>query len=175
MVGNLVKSASVLVRLNLNRNVYTYHSNYAYWNKDWLPGPYPKTEEECINAAKKYNLHPEEYKPYPDDGFGYGDYPNLPYKGVALRDPYYPYDQPEYKRNFNESVHIDIDLLSEDRCDVGASQRYSRKFVILSFCIIFGGLFGSCYLSNSVPIFQPVMEKQYPWNGKKYYTFIKNQ
>ncbi|KAJ8666546.1 hypothetical protein QAD02_008208 [Eretmocerus hayati] len=72
------------------------------WNKDWLPGPHPKTEAEFIEAAKKYNLHPYEYKPYDDDGYGYGDYPELPLKGVALRDPFYPYDNPVHKRNFNE-------------------------------------------------------------------------
>lgn len=39
------------------------------WNKDYKPGPYPQTEKERIAAAKKYNLLPEEYKPYADDGW----------------------------------------------------------------------------------------------------------
>lgn len=74
------------------------------WNKDFKPAPFPTTEEERLAAAKKYNLLPEEYKPYPDDGVGLGDYPHLPDVPVELRDPYYPYDLPEMKRNFNEPV-----------------------------------------------------------------------
>ena len=74
------------------------------WNKDWLADSYPQTKEKCKAAAQKYNLHPKEYVPYPDDGFGYGDYPKLPFQGVALRDPHYPYDNPEHRRNFNEAV-----------------------------------------------------------------------
>lgn len=74
------------------------------WNKDWLPDSYPNTDVEREKAAKKYNLHPKEYKPYADDGFGHGDYPKLPFHGAVTRDPFYPYDNPEYKRNFNEVV-----------------------------------------------------------------------
>ncbi|OXU21513.1 hypothetical protein TSAR_003942 [Trichomalopsis sarcophagae] len=143
------------------------------WNKDWIAKPYPKTEQERKIAAEKYNLHPDEYKAYPDDGLGYGDYPKLPFKGVALRDPYYPYDHPEHRRNYDEPVHIDINILGEDRYDAGASDRYSNKVMVTSFLLIFGTLFGACYLSDYVPMFQPVAEKQYPWKGKTYYTFEK--
>lgn len=77
----------------------------AGWNKDYKPGPYPKTEAERAAAAKKYNLLPEEYKPYADNGLGYGDYPALHGGlGVEARDPFYPYDFPELKRNLHETV-----------------------------------------------------------------------
>lgn len=76
------------------------------WNKDFKPAPYPTTEEERVAAAKKYNLLPQEYKPYPDDGMGYGDYPHLPDVSNDLKDPYYPYDMPDMKRNFNEPVKL---------------------------------------------------------------------
>lgn len=78
------------------------------WNKDYKQGPYPQTEEERVAAAKKYNLQPEEYKPYPDDGVGYGDYPHLPDIPDETKDPYYPYDMPEMKRNFGEPVNCYI-------------------------------------------------------------------
>lgn len=74
------------------------------WNKDFKPAPYPTTEEERVAAAKKYNLLPQDYKSYPDDGVGYGDYPHLPDVPVETKDPYYPYDSPELKRNFGEPV-----------------------------------------------------------------------
>lgn len=72
-----------------------------------MPGPRPKNEKERLKAAKKYGLHPDEYKPYPDDGMHpFGDYPELPMIGVGLRDPNYPYDYPDERRNFGEVVCI---------------------------------------------------------------------
>lgn len=79
----------------------------AGWNKDYKPAPYPQTQAERDAAAKKYNMLPEEYKPYADNGLGYGDYPKLEAGlGAEARDPYYPYDYPELKRNYNEVVSI---------------------------------------------------------------------
>ena len=75
------------------------------WNRDWKPGPYPKTPEERAAAAKKYGMRIEDYEPYPDDGTGYGDYPKLPDVSVYGRSPYEVYDEPAYKRNFNEPVN----------------------------------------------------------------------
>jgi len=74
------------------------------WNRDWMPGPYPKTPEERAAAAKKYNLRVEDYEPYPDDGTGFGDYPKLPLVSATARNPYEVYDIPEFKRNYNEPV-----------------------------------------------------------------------
>ena len=78
--------------------------NLLDWNKDYKPGPYPRTEEEKLKAAERYGLHPSEYKLYPNDGTGWGDYPKLPEVGADSKDPYYPWDNPELKRNFNEPV-----------------------------------------------------------------------
>jgi len=81
----------------------------AGWNKDYKPGPYPQTEKERLAAAKKYYLLPEEYKPYADDGLGYGDYPKVGYGlGVEAKDSYYPWDYPEHKRNQHEPVSANI-------------------------------------------------------------------
>ena len=52
----------------------------GHWNYEWSPGPYPRTKEERLAAAKKYNLQPEDYEPFPEDGYlgmGLGDYPKL--------------------------------------------------------------------------------------------------
>jgi len=77
----------------------------AGWNKDYKPAPYPQTEKERLAAAKKYYLLPEEYKPYADDGLGYGDYPKVGGGlGVEAKDTYYPWDYPEHKRNHHEPV-----------------------------------------------------------------------
>lgn len=77
-------------------------------------------------AAKKYNLLPEEYKPYADDGLGFGDYPKLPDASIETRDAYYPYDFPEHKRNFKEPVNCFSTI------DIG-----SQPLVILMLLFIF--------------------------------------
>lgn len=79
-------------------------TTFIDWNKDFKPSPLPKTDEERRAAALKYNLHPSEYETYPNDGTGYGDYPKLPIVSGEVRDPNYPWDYPEIKRNFNEPV-----------------------------------------------------------------------
>lgn len=76
---------------------------FSDWNYQYKPGPYPKTPEERAAAAKRYGLTIEEYQPYPEEE-GYGDYPKLPDIGADSKDPHYPYDNPELKRNFNEPV-----------------------------------------------------------------------
>ncbi len=83
---------------------FFYFFLHADWNKDWKPGPYPRTPEERAAAAKKYGLRVEDYEPYPDDGDGYGDYPKLPVHSDESRDPWYPWDLPEARRNFGEPV-----------------------------------------------------------------------
>lgn len=83
-----------------------YHVNSTDWNKDWKPGPYPKTDAERIAAAKKYGLLPQDYEPYPDDGLGYGDYPKLPIVSADMKDSLYNWDYPEMKRDFGEPVNI---------------------------------------------------------------------
>lgn len=84
-------------------NVDVIVTSFSDWNYQYKPGPYPKTNEERAAAAKKYGLTIEEYTPYPES-MGYGDYPKLPDIGADSKDPHYPWDMPELKRNFNEPV-----------------------------------------------------------------------
>ncbi|XP_055605764.1 NADH dehydrogenase [ubiquinone] 1 beta subcomplex subunit 8, mitochondrial-like [Uranotaenia lowii] len=76
------------------------------WNKDFKPATFPQTEKEREAAARKYGLHPSEYQPLADDGTGIGDYPKLPDVPVEARDPYYPYDFPELKRNLHDTIRL---------------------------------------------------------------------
>ncbi|XP_037935827.1 NADH dehydrogenase [ubiquinone] 1 beta subcomplex subunit 8, mitochondrial-like [Teleopsis dalmanni] len=146
--------------------------NLAHWNKDFKPGPYPTTQKERDEAARKYNIAPEDYKPYPDDGLGYGDYPKLEIGlGVEARDPYYPYDFPEHKRNFNEPIHADIDLYGEDRYSVAARPRYSNQVYWGTFLGVMTFCFVLYYWLEDKKMFRPVSAKQYPGDGKKHYTF----
>lgn len=51
-------------------------------------------------------------------------------------------------------------MLGEDRYDAGVTERYSKKTMIASFVLIFGSLFGLCYVSKYIPVFQPVVSSE---------------
>ncbi len=50
----------------------------------------------------------EDYEPYPDDGFGYGDYPKLPRIADEAKSPYEPYDTPHNRRFYGEPVRTQL-------------------------------------------------------------------
>jgi hypothetical protein len=76
-------------------------------SKEYLTcNSHPKSIVEDDTIMAKYNLHRKEYECYNKNEYSYGDYPKLPLKGVDLQDPYYPYDNLEHRRNFNEPVNI---------------------------------------------------------------------
>ncbi|KAK2580892.1 hypothetical protein KPH14_005962 [Odynerus spinipes] len=130
----------------------------------------PSTPEEIKEAAERYNLHPREYKPYPAEE-NYGDYPQLPFVGAEARDPNYPWDFPELRRNFGEPLHIEEDQIGEDRYSAGVRRMVSTEGVIAMFggtVLVFGTLFA---IFQYYPWFQPVMKKQYPKQGVTHYTF----
>ncbi|KAL1140028.1 hypothetical protein AAG570_007005 [Ranatra chinensis] len=143
---------------------------YAHWNKDWKPGPVPKTEYEKAKAAAKYGLLPEEYKVYPDKGDGIGDYPDLPLTSVESRDPTYHWDFPEYRRNFGEALHHKALLYGEDRYDVCMRPRFSMPMMLAWFLSAMGGSFLLCYLTEDMA-FLPVLPKQLPKPGIEHYKF----
>lgn len=115
----LVKFTRVATKLSQKSSLGAVVSVRNHWNKDLKPAPYPETQKEREAAAKKYGIPIEEYQPYPDDGMGFGDYPKLKDESVELRDPFYHWDYPEHKRNFNDPIHAELDAYSEDRYNTG--------------------------------------------------------
>nr|XP_034171125.1 NADH dehydrogenase [ubiquinone] 1 beta subcomplex subunit 8, mitochondrial [Osmia lignaria] len=136
--------------------------------KEYMPGYYPRNEEERRKAAEKYGMHPDEYKPYPNDHRYTGDYPDLPWIGVAAKDIYYPWDYPAMKRNFEDPIHQNMDMMGEDRYDYGV-----RKLVGdnqgLFYCIV---TLAICFILHEIApeTSQQRMEKQVPFTGV-HYTF----
>jgi len=143
----------------------------AYWNKDWKPGPYPRTPEERAAAAKKYGMRLEDYQPYPDDGLGYGDYPMLPRVAAEARDPTEIWDMPEIRRNFGEPVHVDADILSEDKWNPTTRKRFSFVQMLTWLGVVWGGIIVIYILTLPYPHYLPVMPKHYAKDGKRHYTF----
>ncbi|XP_055607942.1 NADH dehydrogenase [ubiquinone] 1 beta subcomplex subunit 8, mitochondrial-like [Uranotaenia lowii] len=140
------------------------------WNKDFKPAPFPQTEKEREAAARKYGLHPSEYQPLADDGTGIGDYPKLPDVPVEARDPYYPYDFPELKRNLHDTLHAETPLWSEDRYGAAEPSRFPMRTYWLAFLGVMTGCFVFYYWLEDYKMFRPVLAKQYPRDGK-HYTF----
>ncbi|KAJ3648043.1 hypothetical protein Zmor_019879 [Zophobas morio] len=143
----------------------------THWNKDYKPGPYPYSLEEKRLAAEKYNLHPAEYRAYPDDGFGRGDYPKLPDLGYESRDHHYPWDNPEHLRNFGEPLHAEFGLVRQDRLNVGVKMRYPLWLQVLQF---FGAMLASAglfWFFEKFKAFHPVIPTQCPEEGVTHYTF----
>lgn len=108
-------------------------------------GPYPKTKEERILAAKKYNLIPEDYETYPEDE-GFGDYPKLPTIGTANRDPYDDYDDPVDRRYYGEPFHLYYDLYQYERHDPMWREKLVRPLWATRLIFIATALFMPCYL-----------------------------
>jgi len=88
---------------------YYYLSLETPWNHLWTPEEYKK--ENHAKHAEKYHMHPDDYKPYDAYERSTGDYPCLPMKGQALKDPYYPYDIPVYRKNYHHPVSLYIRVI----------------------------------------------------------------
>ncbi|CAD6216380.1 GSCOCG00004536001-RA-CDS [Cotesia congregata] len=173
-MASLMKIKSLIAPLTTKqtRVIYNVVRTKVMTNWDYMPGPRPKNEEEHKKAAEKYGLHPAEYKLYPDDGMRpVGDYPMLPYEPVSLRDPNYPWDCPDDKRNFEEPIHAEINLLNEDRTDYGEKPYIGYRqgpWTFWGFVAVYAMLF---LIADQYPNFRPVLEKQIPQAGKVHYTF----
>ncbi|KAL3051603.1 hypothetical protein OYC64_001776 [Pagothenia borchgrevinki] len=129
-----------------------------------LPSSYPLTPEAKAAAAKKYNMRVDDYKPYPDQGEGYGDYPKLPDTSQQERDPWYQWDHPDLRRNWGEPMHWNFDIFTRNRVDtsptvVSWSTMCKQLFGFIGFMLFM------FYLGEKYPAYQPVAPKQYPYNN----------
>ncbi|XP_037547039.1 NADH dehydrogenase [ubiquinone] 1 beta subcomplex subunit 8, mitochondrial [Nematolebias whitei] len=133
-------------------------------SKDMLPGPFPKTPVEKAAAAKKYNMTIEDYKPFPDHGEGYGDYPKLPDKSQHEKDPWYQWDDPYLRRNWGEPMHWDFDMYCRTHVDTTPSPVPWSSMCKQLFGFI-GLMLVMFYFGEKFPCYQPVAPKQYPYNN----------
>ncbi|KAI4459822.1 nadh-ubiquinone oxidoreductase ashi subunit [Holotrichia oblita] len=171
---SLVKTAK-LSQLCLRNHAVVYTAIRNHWNKDFKPAPFPKTQEERAAAAAKYGIALPEYEVYPDDGAGLGDYPKLPVISGDQRDPFYPWDSPELKRNYGEAVDADIDKTGEDRYDVTMRHRIPGWMQWTQFLGVMFGTFALYYYLQRCKMFIGQLPKQYPGDGVTSYTFERKE
>ncbi|KAJ3607454.1 hypothetical protein NHX12_024505 [Muraenolepis orangiensis] len=133
-------------------------------SKDMLPGAYPKTPQEMAAAAKKYSIRLEDYKPMPDHGEGFGDYPQLPNKSQHERDPTYQWDHMDLRRNWGEPMHWDFDMYIRNRVDTSPTATSWNSMCKQLFGFL-GFMMFMFYLGHKFPAYQPVGPKQLPYNN----------
>ncbi|XP_063837102.1 NADH dehydrogenase [ubiquinone] 1 beta subcomplex subunit 8, mitochondrial [Ostrinia nubilalis] len=168
MASTLLKKAILTNPQHVRKTVGIFCNGVRnHWNYQYKPGPYPKTPEERAAAAKRYGLTVEEYQPYPED-MGYGDYPKLPDIGADSKDPHYPYDSPELKRNFNEPLHASAEIFGEDRYDPNMRPRFSLARQWTWFLGTVGGSMALYFYLENFKMGRPVIAKQYPGEGPHY-------
>lgn len=145
-----------------------------YLDRDWMPGPYPKTESERLAAAKKYNLLPEEYQAYDPEKweFAYGDYPQLPNRTPHDQDPYYAWDYYAYSKNYGEPYHINTEIYSAWGRPLDPPGNVSFHEVVLSYFVACGLMFAYCYWNYFY--FEDITVFKHPhriYPGETYYHY----
>lgn len=158
-------------KLCSGKNPILFTAVRNHWNKDYVPGAFPMNQEQRDAAAKKYGIHPDEYKPFPNDGAGFGDYPDIPLVSGDAKDPFYPWDNPELKRNFNETLSNEFDLIGEDRFDISYKYRIPLATQIAQFVLVMAGCFGVYLYLENMKQFPGLIPKQYPHKGEKHFSF----
>ncbi|XP_012228720.1 NADH dehydrogenase [ubiquinone] 1 beta subcomplex subunit 8, mitochondrial [Linepithema humile] len=162
-------------QLLFKNKVFLYNSIRCYsdkplpWNYLWQPDKYSEKDHDKI--AKKFNMHPKEYKPFSDKEACVGDYPDISKIGPAAKDPYYPYDMPVYRKNYHEMLHPDFEMMGEDRFSFGYKYRIDLALASAIFVAFVCTLGLITYITDPYPSFIPVMEKQYPHKGEAHYSF----
>lgn len=172
MIFKHVLSTLLKPKWSLYKNLARRASDVGHWNKDYQPGPYPKTFEERVRAAAKYNLDVEDYEPYSEKDY-YGDYPKLPDISDTSKDSFYPWDFPERKRNYYEPLHVESDMYSEDRFDVDIYYNLRPPFWEQVAQFIGAITLGAVLLLvfETCKMFPAVAPKQYPHQDVTHYTF----
>jgi NADH dehydrogenase (ubiquinone) 1 beta subcomplex subunit 8 len=67
-MSGLLKISRIASKIPQKSSLGAITSIRHHWNKDFKPGKFPETEKEREQAAKKYGLTKEDYKPFADDG-----------------------------------------------------------------------------------------------------------
>jgi len=130
-------ASGLLVRRSGVTGLRSMGGSPAPWNYLWKPAAYADTDEKRIAAAKKYGMLLEDYKQYDpvtEMDVMAGDYPKLPESSAMeyLRDPYYPWDIPQYRRNYGEPLHENWHAYRETRfTDMDGTLPYTRKHMLM--------------------------------------------
>ncbi|UJR35962.1 hypothetical protein I4U23_028703 [Adineta vaga] len=114
-------------------------------NREWRPNEEaPVTPEDRAATARKYNMLPEDYKPFPPERNA-GDMPDVAPSGRYFeRSPWEDYDYPLDRQNWNEPRHPE-DFIKFEKTRLGhvdenqpKLMKELSKFLILPVIVILG-------------------------------------
>lgn len=134
---------------------------------DWMPGPYPKNEDERKAAAKKYNLLREEYEPYdPKWDIGSGDYPCLPNRCQEDEDPYDNYEYMADSRHYGQPMNQAYEVMNAHGVTLNPEyERPFRQFVLITGMMLVFSYWYAEYLKH-VPFIGDMKPLHMPKNAK---------
>jgi len=154
----------------------------APWNYLWMPGPYPKTEAERTAAALKYGMIPEDYKPFPDEGEGAGDYPDMGRCSGPDRPGNMWWDDEDLKVNVGQPIHHGMYLTKDgigydDTNTEDRNRNMTQEGSFLHTLKIVVPIVILYYLTWNLRTYAPVSDVQNPYiyanKDRKFYTFEK--
>ncbi|MFH4973778.1 hypothetical protein AB6A40_000487 [Gnathostoma spinigerum] len=158
----------------------------GWYPRDHQPGPYPKNEKERKDAAIRYGMRPEDYKPIDKDDvvrFA-GDYPDLGQITYDHKDPYEAWSDRHHRRNWGEMVGMELMRFRGDRYTFTGLEAEDFKFwnsILLFARVLVPMAILSWYFTRSEPNRlhwkNPAMPKQYsydyyrawPWDDPRAY------
>ncbi|CAF1134801.1 unnamed protein product [Adineta steineri] len=171
LIGLSKRSALVAHRLPIQTSIRT-----ALNNRDWRPKEeVPVTPEDRAATAKKYNMLPEDYKPYPPE-YNAGDMPNVaPAGAYADRSPWEDYDYPSERQNWNEPRHPG-DHIKYDKARIQHVEEKQPGLTkeLLKLLIIPITLILAAYGFRSMELMTPTFPARKPEPGVVHYSFEKN-
>ena len=158
-------------------NLYRHESDVYRFspkppNDKYHVGAWPRTKEEREQAAKKYNLIPEDYEPFPEEE-GFGDYPNLKAIGDYNRDNYDDYDDIYSYRFYGEPYHIDANQYEWYRWDPLLDEKpqylpsYPVRILVVAVLPVLLG-YGYLYMQDNDIAFNPPYKHYSVLKGKAY-------
>lgn len=144
-------------------------------NRDWRPNEeIPVTPEDRAATAKKYNMLPEDYKPYPPEANA-GDMPNVVPAGRYLdRSPWEDYDYPLERQNWNEPRHpTDHVKYDKSRIPHGKEKQPSITKSLLKLLLLPITAILAVYGLRSLELMTPTFRSKKPEPGVVHYSFEK--
>jgi NADH dehydrogenase (ubiquinone) 1 beta subcomplex subunit 8 len=144
-------------------------------NREWRPNEEaPVTVEDRAATARKYNMLPEDYKPYPPE-YNAGDMPNVAPAGRFFdRSPWEDYDYPMDRQNWNEPRHPDDHIkYDKTRLGQGAEKQPIIMKELLKLMLIPVAFILATYVLRSMEFMNPTFRSPKPEPGAVHYSFEK--
>lgn len=96
----------------------------GYLNKDWFRKPQKSDGPRCIDPS----------------------YPNPPFASYQTKNPFKRYDDPQLRRNFNDPLHENYEILTVQNFDVETT--YSLRYMLTGVAIGAASFIGIIQLAN---------------------------